>query len=89
MAQGVHEMEDARRAVGVPPRRSQSIEMGDFIGVDGGEGRRRAIAIPGGGVEGARRGIEASEDARPCEELRPGPGEGASLGPTCVSTMAA
>ncbi len=89
MAEGVHEMEDTRRAVGVPPCRSQSIEMGDFFGVDGGEGRRRAIAIPGLVVEGARRGIEASEDARPCEELRPGPGEDASLGSICVSTLAA
>jgi hypothetical protein len=38
VAKRVHEVEEAGRAVRIPPVGGEGIEVGDFIGVDGGGG---------------------------------------------------
>lgn len=50
MAEGVHEMEDARGAHGIPPAAGESREMREFICGDGGGG------MSTGSVEAAEEG---------------------------------
>ena len=48
MAEGIHEVQEARGAVGVPPAGGQGVEVGYFGWIDGAGGGR------GGGVVRAR-----------------------------------
>lgn len=46
VADRVHEMEYARGPMGVPPRRGEGIEVGDFGGIDG-----RGCRVPAAGMD--------------------------------------